>query len=224
MTNSLSPSSRELMTELQSLGLRLIDPSAGAASRRGGAGPSDHKAVTIDGHTIMVPVHTRSEHLRHLVGDLVHRLHARFCLARCAGVQRTWTPAARARRDAAGRPVLSRLAVASHLGIGPLLRRGARRAVLGGAHRGASRGDGCRLAGPRACATGALVVAILVAHRRLGQERGARLTMRSAESLWPRLSLDFGRLLCRCEIVSRRSGGFVHDRSDAEHRRPVLVL
>jgi radical SAM protein (TIGR04043 family) len=50
--------SRDLMTELQSFGLRLEDPSAGAASRRGGAGPSDHKAVTVDGHTIMVPVHT----------------------------------------------------------------------------------------------------------------------------------------------------------------------
>ncbi len=46
------------MTELQSAGLRLAEPGAGAASRRGGAGPSDHKAVTIDGHTLMVPVHT----------------------------------------------------------------------------------------------------------------------------------------------------------------------
>lgn len=49
---------RQLMTELQSQGLRLVDPSAGAASRRGGAGPSDHKAVTVDGVTLMVPVHT----------------------------------------------------------------------------------------------------------------------------------------------------------------------
>lgn len=46
------------MTDLQSRGLRLLDPDAGAASRRGGAGPSDHKAVTVDGRTIMVPVHT----------------------------------------------------------------------------------------------------------------------------------------------------------------------
>lgn len=46
------------MTELQSRGLRLLDPGAGLPSRRGGAGPSDHKAVTIDGHTVMVPVHT----------------------------------------------------------------------------------------------------------------------------------------------------------------------
>jgi len=54
------PDSRQLMTEMQSRGLRLLDPGAGAPSRRGGAGPSDHKAVTIDGHTIMVPVHTSS--------------------------------------------------------------------------------------------------------------------------------------------------------------------
>ena len=48
------------MTELQSYGLRLADPSAGVSSRVGGAGPSDHKAVMVDGHTIMVPVHTGS--------------------------------------------------------------------------------------------------------------------------------------------------------------------
>lgn len=60
-TTATTPSNRQLMTELQSFGLRLADPNspnAGAASRRGGAGPSDHKAVTVDGHTIMVPVHT----------------------------------------------------------------------------------------------------------------------------------------------------------------------
>ncbi|HEY2024168.1 MSMEG_0568 family radical SAM protein [Paraburkholderia sp.] len=50
----------QLRTELQSAGLRLVDPTAGVASRRGGAGPSDHKAVTVDGVTIMVPVHTSS--------------------------------------------------------------------------------------------------------------------------------------------------------------------
>ncbi|MDB5776191.1 MAG: radical protein [Herbaspirillum sp.] len=51
---------QQLITELQSLGLRLQDPNAGAASRRGGAGPSDHKAVVVDGHTVMIPVHTAS--------------------------------------------------------------------------------------------------------------------------------------------------------------------
>ncbi|MDB6062167.1 MAG: Radical domain protein [Verrucomicrobiaceae bacterium] len=45
---------------MQSRGLRLVDITVGAPSRRGGAGPTDHKAVTIDGHTIMVPVHTGS--------------------------------------------------------------------------------------------------------------------------------------------------------------------
>lgn len=52
-------SRRDLLTELQALGLRLADGADdGAPSRRGGAGPSDHKAVTIDGQTLMVPVHT----------------------------------------------------------------------------------------------------------------------------------------------------------------------
>jgi radical SAM protein (TIGR04043 family) len=46
-----------LITELQSLGLRLADSTAGAEGRRGGAGPSDHKAVTVGGRTVMVPVH-----------------------------------------------------------------------------------------------------------------------------------------------------------------------
>jgi radical SAM protein (TIGR04043 family) len=48
-----------LLSELQTRGLRLLDTNAGAASRRGGAGPTDHKAVTVLGTTIMVPVHTR---------------------------------------------------------------------------------------------------------------------------------------------------------------------
>jgi radical SAM protein (TIGR04043 family) len=48
----------ELISELQSFGARMADPEAGAGSRRGGAGPSDHKAMTIDGITVMVPVHT----------------------------------------------------------------------------------------------------------------------------------------------------------------------
>lgn len=51
---------RDLMTELQAVGLRLFDvDGVGARSRKGGAGPSDHKAITIDGQTLMVPVHTR---------------------------------------------------------------------------------------------------------------------------------------------------------------------
>jgi len=47
-----------LINALQSYGVRLADARAGVASRRGGAGPSDHKAMTIAGRTVMVPVHT----------------------------------------------------------------------------------------------------------------------------------------------------------------------
>jgi radical SAM protein (TIGR04043 family) len=47
-----------LINELQSFGVRLADPKVGHESRRGGAGPSDHKAITVDGVTVMVPVHT----------------------------------------------------------------------------------------------------------------------------------------------------------------------
>jgi radical SAM protein (TIGR04043 family) len=48
----------QLITELQSLGLRLEDTESGMAVRRGGAGPSDHKAVSIGGKTVMVPITT----------------------------------------------------------------------------------------------------------------------------------------------------------------------
>lgn len=44
--------------------MRLADAAeVGARSRRGGAGPSDHKAVTIAGRTVMVPIHTAASHL-----------------------------------------------------------------------------------------------------------------------------------------------------------------
>ncbi|NET47906.1 MAG: MSMEG_0568 family radical SAM protein [Merismopedia sp. SIO2A8] len=49
---------QHLITELQSQGLRLVDASVGASGRKGGAGPSDHKAVTVDGTTVMVPIYT----------------------------------------------------------------------------------------------------------------------------------------------------------------------
>lgn len=48
---------QELINELQTFGARLVDPKVGAESRRGGAGPSDHKAMAIGDTTIMVPVH-----------------------------------------------------------------------------------------------------------------------------------------------------------------------
>ncbi len=61
-TGFTSASAQELITELQWLGLRLENPDSGAAARKGGAGPSDHKAVTVDGRTVMVPIHTHAAH------------------------------------------------------------------------------------------------------------------------------------------------------------------
>ena len=47
---------RKLITDLQSQGL-IIDRDVGSSSRKGGAGPTDHKAVIIDGTTVMIPIH-----------------------------------------------------------------------------------------------------------------------------------------------------------------------
>jgi radical SAM protein (TIGR04043 family) len=49
---------QQLITELQSQGLQLLEKDIGTTARKGGAGPSDHKAITIDGITVMVPVFT----------------------------------------------------------------------------------------------------------------------------------------------------------------------
>ncbi len=54
----MSLATERLINELQTHGVRLVDPKAGVESRRGGAGPSDHKALTIDDMTFMAPVHT----------------------------------------------------------------------------------------------------------------------------------------------------------------------
>ncbi len=48
----------QVIADLQSKGLNWVSNEIGAAGRKGGAGPSDHKAVTIGKTTIMVPVYT----------------------------------------------------------------------------------------------------------------------------------------------------------------------
>lgn len=48
----------ELITQLQTRGVRLVQIGIGAPSRQGGAGPSDHKAMTVGNSTFMAPVHT----------------------------------------------------------------------------------------------------------------------------------------------------------------------
>ncbi|AHI27319.1 MULTISPECIES: MSMEG_0568 family radical SAM protein [Acetobacteraceae] len=50
-------SGRKLVTDLQSFGLQIGEQTGGIA-RKGGAGPSDHKTITIAGQTVMVPVYT----------------------------------------------------------------------------------------------------------------------------------------------------------------------
>jgi radical SAM protein (TIGR04043 family) len=52
----------ELASELQALGMRWTDPEGPGLSRHGGAGPSDHKAVTVAGQTVMVPIFTHAAH------------------------------------------------------------------------------------------------------------------------------------------------------------------
>jgi radical SAM protein (TIGR04043 family) len=58
--NPAIESPRRLITELQTRGLRLTRPDQRHVARRGGAGPSDHQAVTLDGTTVMVPIYTES--------------------------------------------------------------------------------------------------------------------------------------------------------------------
>jgi len=52
----LAAPSSHLILELQSHGLRLTDDRFGLSARRGGAGPTDHKAITVGDRTVMVPV------------------------------------------------------------------------------------------------------------------------------------------------------------------------
>jgi len=56
---ALSP---EVASELQALGMRWIDARGPGLSRKGGAGPSDHKAVRIAQHTLMVPILNEASH------------------------------------------------------------------------------------------------------------------------------------------------------------------
>lgn len=49
-----------MLAELQTLGLRWQSPAGPGLSRAGGAGPSDHKAIVLDGHTLMVPIFTHA--------------------------------------------------------------------------------------------------------------------------------------------------------------------
>ena len=49
----------KIITELQVNGISST-PQKGNRGRKGGAGPSDHRALTIEGKTVMVPVYNLS--------------------------------------------------------------------------------------------------------------------------------------------------------------------
>jgi radical SAM protein (TIGR04043 family) len=57
IANRQSEDTSDLLLQLQSEGLRIESEGESALYRKGGAGPSDHKAVNIAGSTIMVPVY-----------------------------------------------------------------------------------------------------------------------------------------------------------------------
>ncbi|CAI1808827.1 radical SAM protein, MSMEG_0568 family [Serratia ficaria] len=61
ITSNLS--NQRLITELLTQGVNIINPSEQHVNRHGGAGPSDHQAVTIDGMTVMVPIYTQNARL-----------------------------------------------------------------------------------------------------------------------------------------------------------------
>lgn len=76
-TASSSPAPRaelttDVLAELQTLGVRWFSPSGPGLSRAGGAGPSDHKAILIDGQTLMVPIFTHAS----LASPFVARVEA----------------------------------------------------------------------------------------------------------------------------------------------------
>lgn len=56
----MTASKQQLLTDLQTKGIQLQQPEHLPLARKGGAGPSDHQAMVIDGQTLMVPVHTHS--------------------------------------------------------------------------------------------------------------------------------------------------------------------
>jgi radical SAM protein (TIGR04043 family) len=63
LESALPPTAKpwpELLSELQALGMRWVDGRGPGLSRHGGAGPSDHKAVTLGGQTVMVPIFTHA--------------------------------------------------------------------------------------------------------------------------------------------------------------------
>lgn len=60
LQSTLATQRQQLISELQTSGIRFEGEAVAVPARRGGAGPSDHRAVSILGTTVMVPVHTHT--------------------------------------------------------------------------------------------------------------------------------------------------------------------
>jgi len=59
-----------LLADLQALGVELQSPDSGVApGRRGGAGPSDHRALSLGATTLMVPMRGRSPFRLRVLGS-----------------------------------------------------------------------------------------------------------------------------------------------------------
>lgn len=58
----VSATRQKLITDLLTQGVQVVNPQQEHASRHGGAGPSDHQAMSIDGVTVMVPIYTHTAH------------------------------------------------------------------------------------------------------------------------------------------------------------------
>ena len=56
----VEPVAADVLTELQTLGVRWQSAGGPGLSRAGVAGPSDHKAIVLDGQTLMVPIFTHA--------------------------------------------------------------------------------------------------------------------------------------------------------------------
>ena len=59
---NITSTRQQLITELLTQGVNVINPQQEHVSRHGGAGPSDHQAMNIDGVTVMVPIYTHAAH------------------------------------------------------------------------------------------------------------------------------------------------------------------
>ena len=67
----------KIITELQVNGISST-PKKGNRGRKGGAGPSDHRALTIEGKTVMVPVYNHVSKKSNY--QLSEKPQGQFCL------------------------------------------------------------------------------------------------------------------------------------------------